>query len=411
LNYRFDVLSNVVTRDFFSFDKSSEPEEILNLVKKDNIEQIFNFRIEESDMTLSDYLYDSDLGLLVLGMEDISYFSRIGRFWSLVDYEILGNCLIFQRLHDNENRPFFKKFIQKNFDTRVSKLELNRDHNKLYVGMDNGCVQIFNITIIEKNKYKSNDQEKIMAINEGNNFRYHADRITGLATYSDFLFISSKENKIIIVDVYKSAPEIKFNGSIKKRITGKGHIANIKIDQNLKKLFVITITDKILIYDILIINKFSDNETSTDLKIEFLKEIDTYSNIKDVFIKGSSVFISLENKIHIINLNSSCKNESDKENLIPLDGTLPDGISYSSKYIKFDYANTISSICYFIDMKLIMIGLINGAIIAFNSRSIEVIFAKKISENPIKKLILLEENYIVIAGDDRGNVFFFKFGN
>jgi hypothetical protein len=412
INYRFDLLSNVVTRDFFSFDKSTEPEEILNLVKRDNIEQIFNFKIEESDMTLSDFSYDSELGLLVIALEDLSYMSRIGRFWSLVDYEILGNCFIFQRVFDKDNQPYFRKFIAKNFDARVSKIEMNKSHNKIYVGLENGAIQIFNISIVEPNKYKKTTTvlEKIIAITEGNNFRYLSDRITGFATYSDFLFISSKENKIIIVDINTSIPDVKFNGSIKKRIYGKGYLADLKIDENLKKLFLVTITDKILIYDIILINKFSDTETSVDIKIEFLNEIDTISNIKDAFIKGFSLFVALENKIQIFNLNTNGKNNKDNDNLIPLDGSLPDGISYSSKYIKFDYANYISAICYFTDMKLIMLGLINGSIIAFNSRSIEIIFAKKISEHPIKKLILLEENYIIIAGDEKGNVYFFKFG-
>jgi hypothetical protein len=425
INYRCDILSNVITRDFFDFNKCSEPHELLNVIKRDNLDQIFNFKIEESDMTMSNFIYDSETGLLIIGLEDVSYLSRIGRFWTLIDYEILGNLFVFQRVFDNENRPYFRKLILKNFDARVSKLELNLQHNKIFVGLENGAVQIFNINKIDRNSHskpssQSNDlptyEEKIIAINEGNNFRYLNDRITGLQCYLDFLFISNKENKLIILDYCQSTPEIKFNGSLKKRISGKGHINEIKIDSNLKKLFVITITDKILIYDIVTCNKFNTNSESTlDVKIEFYHEIDTSGNIKNTFIKGTSIFIALENKIQIFNLGNPNLLSKDKqveinENLIPLDGSLQEGISYSSKFVKLDYFTFISAVCFFTDMKLIILGLVNGTILALNSRSVEVIFARKISEHPIKNLILLEENYIVIAGDEKGNVFFFKFG-
>jgi hypothetical protein len=428
INYRCDILSNIITRDFFEFNKCSEPNELLNIIKRENLEQIFNFKIEESDMTLSNYIYDSDTGLLILGLEDVSYLSRIGRFWTLIDYEILGNLFVFQRVFDSESRPYFRKLIFKNFDARVSKLDLNLQHNKIFVGLENGAVQIFNINKIDKNMNSkpskpssnmnelSSQEEKIIAINEGNNFRYLNDRITGLQCYLDFLFISNRENKLIILNYSQITPVIKFNGSLKKRIMGKGHINDIKIDSNLKKLFVITVTDKILIYDIITCNKFNTNSESTlDVKIEFFHEIDTSGNIKNTFIKGNSIFIALENKIQIFNLGNNNLLNKDKqveikENLIPLDGSLEEGISYSSKFVKLEYFSFISAVCFFTDMKLIILGLVNGTILALNSRSIEVIFAKKISEHQIKNLILLEENYIVIAGDEKGNVFFFKFG-
>ncbi len=146
-------MSNVICREFFDFSKSTNSEDLLNSLKRENLELVFNFKVEELDLTMSDFLYDSELGLLIVGLEDLSYFTRIGRFWSLIDYEVLGNFYVFQRVFDKEKRPYFRKCIVKNFDARLSKLELNPLNNKIYLGMENGAIQIFNINIIDKNKY------------------------------------------------------------------------------------------------------------------------------------------------------------------------------------------------------------------------------------------------------------------
>jgi hypothetical protein len=406
INYRCDIMSHIICRDFFEFSKSLDPEEVTNSIKKENFELVFNFKVEESDMTMSDFLYDSDLGLLMLGLEDLSYFTRIGRFWSLIDYEILGNFYVFQRVFDNQKRPYFRKCIIKNFDTRVSKIELCSDKNKIYLGLENGVIQIFNINIINKSQ-NIELNEKIIAINEGNHFKYLTERVTGIQTYLDFLFISSKDNKLLILDISQSIPLIKFNGSLKKRIAGKGHICSIKIEQQIKKLFVLTITNKILIFDIVVNSTFIDTESSNEIKIEFFNEIDASSNIKNMFVKNSSIFLALEDKINIYSWN---KENQLLLNEFPLDGSLKDNLSYSSKYVRVNYLNYISSISYFTDMKLFVLGLIDGTILTLNSRSLEVSFAKKVTDHPIRKFILLEENYIIIAGDERGNIFFFKLG-
>jgi hypothetical protein len=432
INYRYDVLSNILIQEFLNFSKSSNQNELMKRINEDNLEQIFNFKLDDVELSVSDFVYDPDLGLLIISLEDVSIFSRIGRFWSLIEYEILGSCLIFQRVFDKSDRPYFRKILTKNFDARVSCLELNKNYNKIFVGLENGAIQIFNINIIEKSAVSKNNninnqimnntyqsepfyEDKIIIINEGNNFRFLSDRITSMTSFSEFLFISSKENKLIIIDVSKSIPSVRFNGSLKTRIKGKGHIKKILIDSSTKRLFVVMITNLILVYNLITLTKFSEDEKEIfcDIKIEHIYDFETSSNIKDMFVKGHSVIVALENKIQIFNTqNTNIQNKNDRENLneISLDGSLPEGISFSSKYVRIDLSSHITSICYFTDSKLIFLGLSNGILVAFNSRSIEIIFAKKIFKNQISKLILLEENYIIIAGDDKGNIHFFKFG-
>jgi hypothetical protein len=257
LSYRFDILNDNISKEFFSYSKYSE--DISKRIKQSySIEQIYQFKIDESDMSMSDFIYNSDLGILIISLEDVSFFSRVGRFWSIMDYEILGNFFVFQRLYDENNKPYFRKLVNKNFDTRVSKIELSE--NKIFVGLDNGAIQIFNINVINSNKNEntntnSNNKDKIITILEGQLFKYLNERITGICiTSDDYLLVSSKENKLLILDFItnnnNSLPEIKFNGSLKKRIQGKGHVCNILVDNNNKRIYVVTVTNKIVVYNI-----------------------------------------------------------------------------------------------------------------------------------------------------------------
>ena len=483
LNYRYDVLLSSSTKDFFKINTFSFNSEFTKILKAENLEQIFSFLIEASDMTLSDFAYSSELGLLVLGLEDYSVLSTIGRFWSLIDYEVLGSVLFYQRVYDKNHKPYFRKITAKSFDARVTKILLSIEQLKIYVGLDNGTIQVFQINVIDKanNNYQNIDNnknsntnnlntqrrnsseeekidnnsdeethiknennklldfhitnnnnnsnnnnneqdQKIIVINEGVIFKPLVERITGLDFYQNFLFISSKDNKLVILDLTFSKPELRFNGSLKKRMEGKGHIKEIFIDKKTKNLFVMTITDKVLIYKLTFSNR-DLSQSQKDIKIEFSSEINTIDNIKNYFLGNFNLFIATENKIQVcdlkklnnlsVNINNNNSNALGEEsNIIPFDGSLDDGISISSKFFSLDYSkgNYITAISYFCDMKLIILGLSNGSLIAVSSKSLEVIFAKKISENAIYKMILLEENYVVIISDERGNVFFYQFG-
>jgi hypothetical protein len=487
INYRFDILLNIHTKEYLKINSFAFNEELSSTLKAETLNKIFSFAIDTSDLTMSDFDYDSSSGILILGLEDVSILSTIGRFWSMIDYEILGSILVYQRVYDENEQPYFKKITGKSFDARVSKTVINSKLNKIYVGLDNGTIQVFTISIIEKkgkftstktntntnntstntnsniniNNNKDNNhnnctnnssgyidiinesnlinlniEEKannnnpeeenithnIIFINENIIFKPLTERITGLAFFHNFLFISSKENKLVILEISEEKPQLRFNGSLKKRMEGKGYIKDIFINLKTKNLFVNTQTDKILIYKI---SYLSDTgKKNSEICIEYFNEINTNDKIRNYFLGDYNLFIATENKIEVCdlkkikeisggNFNNSLNNNNDWEsNIIPFDGSLDSGISISTNFMKLDYysGNTITSLSYFCDMKIILLGLSNGNLIAVSSKSLEVIFAKKISENSLTKMILLEENYVVIISDENGNIFFYQFG-
>ena len=61
-------------------------------------------------------------------------------------------------------------------------------------------------------------------------------------------------------------------------------------------------------------------------------------------------------------------------------------------------------------MKIIILGLSTGTIMSINIETFEVVYSRKISENSINNIILLEENYVIIVGDSKGITYFFELG-
>ncbi len=55
INYRYDVLLSNNTKDFFKINTFPFNSQFNKILKAENLEQIFNFQIEASDMTLSDF--------------------------------------------------------------------------------------------------------------------------------------------------------------------------------------------------------------------------------------------------------------------------------------------------------------------------------------------------------------------
>lgn len=437
LNYRFDILSTDVANHFFTLtDKNNKTDnflneeeyfiepnhnhnensnfnynkEIIELSLKETLDLTYSFKLDDNDMTLSDFVYNTELGLLAITFEDKSILSSIGRFWSLVDYEVLGSLYVYQRLFSAERKPYFKRILVKNFDTRVSKVEFSLLSNKLIIGLENGVVQLFNIKYVKQIKNMlDEDEERIFNINEGNNFHYLKERITGLAMYDEYLIVVSRDNKLIIVDIFSRILEVKFNGSLSKRIEGKGYICGIIVDERSKMLLMRTITNKIIIYDIITEDIIDfDNKTKSEIKINFKQDIETPKNIKNFHFSKLNLYVALDDMVIIYAINNGQLTET---NRIPFNGTIDSSVSYSAKYLKLDYRSYISAVNYYTAQKLLVVGLCNGVIIAINTRSMEVIYSRFIESSPITKLQLLDDNGIIIKSNELGSINFFKFGN
>ena len=348
------------------------------------------------DFTSSDMKYDTNTGLLMLSYEDNTILSSIGKFWSLIDSDIAGSISIYQRLFDTNNKPYFTKKLTKCFDVKASKIDINSYIDVIFVGFENGTVHSF---IVRRN-------DSVINIIEGIQFKYFTTRITSFSFYNNFTFIAGAENKILVVqltDETKRNVEVIVNASVKKRMEGKGIIKELIIQKDSNKLYIISSTNLILVYDIII-----QNENSLIIKyaFSFLAE----NTIKSIYIKASCLFISTINKIQFVNTLQRDINNNFIQDVIPLDGSNTKSTNNSLSFININNGISIQSIVFFPQMKIIILGLSTGTIMSINIETFEVVYSRKISENSINNIILLEENYVIIVGDSKGITYFFELG-
>ena len=407
LSIRYDVLNNEISKIFFKFCNIHSQPSLKQLIGGSNLEILYRFKINSEDQTLnydftaSDVAYDTRSGLLMLSFEDRSLLSTVGKFWSIIDSEILGNIAIYQRLFDNNNKPYFTKKIFKCFDVRVSTINSNYDANSIFVGFENGTVHCFTIYIVGDN---------LLSIIEGIKFKYFTNRICAFAFLGEYTFIAGTENKIMITkfgDEHKRDIEVIVNASLKKRVEGKGHIENILIEPENKKLYVITTTRLILIYNIIT----SKDQGEKEISIAFNSQIEAIDNIQNVYVKPNSIFISTCNKIQFINTSKKDINNNYIQNILCLDGSNDPKLSFSAQYINISINNSIESIVYFSQMQIFILGLSNGTLMSISAETLEILYSRKISEASLIRIMLLEENYVIIVGDAKGITHFIQIGS
>ena len=400
LSTRFDILSCELSKIFFKLNNFDSLSSFKELVTENNIKLLYKFKEKEGDSSLdftsSDMKYDTNTGLLMLSYEDNTILSSIGKFWSLIDSDIAGSISIYQRLFDTNNKPYFTKKLTKCFDVKASKIDINSYIDVIFVGFENGTVHSF---IIRRN-------DSVINIIEGIQFKYFTTRITSFSFYNNFTFIAGAENKILVVqltDETKRNVEVIVNASVKKRMEGKGIIKELIIQKDSNKLYIISSTNLILVYDIII-----QNENSLIIKyaFSFLAE----NTIKSIYIKASCLFISTINKIQFVNTLQRDTNNNFIQDVIPLDGSNTKSTNNSLSFININNGISIQSIVFFPQMKIIILGLSTGTIMSINIETFEVVYSRKISENSINNIILLEENYVIIVGDSKGITYFFELG-
>lgn len=400
LSTRFDILSCELSKIFFKLNNFDSLSSFKELVTENNIKLLYKFKEKEGDSSLdftsSDMKYDTNTGLLMLSYEDNTILSSIGKFWSLIDSDIAGSISIYQRLFDTNNKPYFTKKLTKCFDVKASKIDINSYIDVIFVGFENGTVHSF---IVRRN-------DSVINIIEGIQFKYFTTRITSFSFYNNFTFIAGAENKILVVqltDETKRNVEVIVNASVKKRMEGKGIIKELIIQKDSNKLYIISSTNLILVYDIII-----QNENSLIIKyaFSFLAE----NTIKSIYIKASCLFISTINKIQFVNTLQRDTNNNFIQDVIPLDGSNTKSTNNSLSFININNGISIQSIVFFPQMKIIILGLSTGTIMSINIETFEVVYSRKISENSINNIILLEENYVIIVGDSKGITYFFELG-
>ena len=416
LNYlscRNDILNCPLSKTFFNFEMCGNFSKLIKYIKKDIFEINFQFNAKSSTgvineeairkgFNLSDMCFDNDSGLLILGYSDNSILSAIGKFWSIIESDILGKVVIYQRQFDTNDKAFFTQKIFKNFDVRISKVSINKNVNKILIGFENGTIQLFNINYINNIRKTSS---KLIAVTDGIKFKYLNDRISSFFSIDEYTFISSFENKIMVIkfdlEMQSTDPLISLNASVRKRMEGKGIIRELKINENLGKLFVISNSRIVLIYNYKIV------QDKGEVVISFHFMISYDDTIFSTYLCDSILFTCFKNVICYSNIE---KGEVEKYNIMIELNDKNNLKNYSSNYLSIGYQNSIKCLLYLNKINYIILGLESGTLLILNNRSYEIIFAKRLSTEPIIKLDFVEEQKIIVTSDNLGTIFFITIG-
>ena len=416
LNYlscRNDILNCPLSKTFFNFEMCGNFSKLIKHIKKDIFEINFQFNAKSSTgvineeairkgFNLSDMCFDNDSGLLILGYSDNSILSAIGKFWSIIESDILGKVVIYQRQFDTNDKAFFTQKIFKNFDVRISKVSINKNVNKILIGFENGTIQLFNINYINNIRKTSS---KLIAVTDGIKFKYLNDRISSFFSIDEYTFISSFENKIMVIkfdlEMQSTDPLISLNASVRKRMEGKGIIRELKINENLGKLFVISNSRIVLIYNYKIV------QDKGEVVISFHFMISYDDTIFSTYLCDSILFTCFKNVICYSNIE---KGEVEKYNIMIELNDKNNLKNYSSNYLSIGYQNSIKCLLYLNKINYIILGLESGTLLILNNRSYEIIFAKRLSTEPIIKLDFVEEQKIIVTSDNLGTIFFITIG-
>ena len=416
LNYlscRNDILNCPLSKTFFNFEMCGNFSKLIKYIKKDIFEINFQFNAKSTTgvineeavrkgFNLSDMYFDNDSGLLILGYSDNSILSAIGKFWSIIDSDILGKVVIYQRQFDTNDKAYFTQKIFKNFDVRISKVSINKNVNKILIGFENGTIQLFNINYIDNIRKTSS---KLIAVTEGIKFKYLNDRISSFFSIDEYTFISNFENKIMVIkfdlEIQSTDPLIALNASARKRMEGKGIIKELKINENLGKLFIISNSRVVLIYNYKII------QDKGEVVISFHFMISYEDTIFSTYLCDSILFTCFKNVICYSNIE---KGEIEKYTIMIELNDKNNIKNYSSNYLSIGYQNSIKCLLYLNKINYIVIGLESGTLLILNNKNYEIIYAKRLSTEPIIKLDFIDEQKIIVTSDNLGTILFITIG-
>ena len=414
LSIRNDILNCPLSKTFFNFEMCGNFSKLTKYIKKNIFEINFQFNAKSSSgvineeavrkgFNLSDLYFENESGLLILGYSDNSILSVIGKFWSIIESEVLSKVVIYQRQFDTNDKAYFTQKIFKNFDVRISKISINKTVNKILIGFENGTVQLFNINYIENIRKTTS---KLIAITEGIKFKYLNDRISSFVSLDEYTFISSYENKIMVIkfdlELQTSDPLISLNASAKKRMEGKGIIKELKINENLGKLFIISNSRIVLIYH------YKINQEKSEVAISFYFMINYEESIFCTYLCDNVLFSCFKNIIVYSNIEKGEVESYTK--LIEL----TDKINFknkSSNYLSIGYQNSIKCLLFLNKNNYIVLGLESGTLLILNSKTYEITYAKRLSTESIIKLDIIQEQNIIVVGDNLGTINFITIGS
>eukprot|EP00357_Protocruzia_adherens_P002734 CAMPEP_0114982988 /NCGR_PEP_ID=MMETSP0216-20121206/6441_1 /TAXON_ID=223996 /ORGANISM="Protocruzia adherens, Strain Boccale" /LENGTH=539 /DNA_ID=CAMNT_0002344903 /DNA_START=125 /DNA_END=1744 /DNA_ORIENTATION=- len=192
----------------------------------------------EDNLTISKFYYSSDRGVLTTVYEDMSFLSKFGKMWSIIDKSQIGAYVFWRRVISSEtNLPTFDKVTDKVYEQRVTTLLACPDMKKFFLAFDSGSILIINDV----------SEEGYNAYEEDDTIKLQSDRIMDMQMLNGKIVLISYGNALKIFDPIKR--EIVGGGSLKARL-GDRNLHSLLVDERSSRIYLGTSANLMLIYNL-----------------------------------------------------------------------------------------------------------------------------------------------------------------
>lgn len=89
-------------------------------------------------------VYDIQQGTLAVIIQNRSELSKIGRVWSIIEPEILGEFRLFSRKTDSNGRVVYQQSLVKQYEQKVLSLCYQQDQSRFVYGFHSGKLAVHN---------------------------------------------------------------------------------------------------------------------------------------------------------------------------------------------------------------------------------------------------------------------------
>eukprot|EP00922_Rhytidocystis_sp_ex-Travisia-forbesii_P072453 GHVS01108002.1.p1 GENE.GHVS01108002.1~~GHVS01108002.1.p1 ORF type:complete len:705 (+),score=125.40 GHVS01108002.1:169-2283(+) len=327
-------------------------------------------------MAVSDLVYDDDMQLLAVSLEDTTSLCRLGKVWSLVESERIG-CIAIQTISgDMLHHANISKLSETHLTNRCRAIGVSRKHKRLYAGLDDGSVAVIDVPPTDPVAVPTNCLD------------VHTEAIVCFARYEDFILSVALDSSIRLIDT--STNKIKSGGRLAKRLRNGedmvtsaalcGHYAGILL------ALIGTSSGDLLVFRV---------DTNPPAYIETI-QIDKGSTISTIYTHDNTVMLGHGHHVTCwsLKLLNSNKQEQQLKLVKRAHFSAPAAIGYDS---------TVSALICDAPARRLVVGYQCGAILVWSLSCGQCVMSVQAHALKVSCIQRLAEN-VYITGSDEGNV-------
>ncbi|CAG9323105.1 unnamed protein product [Blepharisma stoltei] len=356
---RPDIMSHPLIEEFFSVPQEAR-------VVSSTPSLTHNFQASDK-FSVSGIACIPKEKLILASLEDASYLPQLGKLWSLIEPQELGEIMFIGR--DSDLYIINGQQSKEN----VTCCFWHEQSSEAVFGFESGSIALCSTNrILTPNSQGTFDNEKLN-FGEIKLSKLHGAKVVCIRAIDNLIISISVDNFLKVSQSINGHLEPVGGGSLRQRL-GDARLISLAVDQKSKKIFLGTSINRILIYVL------------PSPSPKYLESITTKNDgpISCIDVRWGNIFVGDGNELIIY---PNCPNT--KQSAI---FQLPEE---NGKVVKSRYL---------VDQEKIIVGFSNGNIIIWHSISGRILSAFKACDSEITDLDIDEEENILVVSSKLGEI-------